>query len=255
MRRWYLLLPLGLVMLSCTPPVATCVPGQTSACFCLDGKVGAQQCLGDGTFEECQCRGGVEVDQGGGVADLRDPNPTDPGDMKTEDLRPSDDLRPADEDLRMVPVDMIMPADMTMLADMIMPIDMIMPVDMSVPDMTMPVDMSVPDMTMPDLAVPRDMAMCMATKPVGDTCTRACECTGPSSRCLAELDFGAPITMPGRYCSNDACDVLDSATTCGTGGVCVDPLFDGNTLCLKRCMRGGCRMDYACVNLRSAPWS
>ena len=45
-----------LTLLACGQPAPSrCVTGQTVACACVDGKMGAQACQADGTFGVCQC--------------------------------------------------------------------------------------------------------------------------------------------------------------------------------------------------------
>lgn len=44
-----------LTLLACGPSSSRCVAGQTVACACVDGKMGAQACQADGTFGVCQC--------------------------------------------------------------------------------------------------------------------------------------------------------------------------------------------------------
>jgi hypothetical protein len=81
------------------PTTATCVPGRTEACACVDGTMGAQECTEDGRFGECRCAeppdsglpvdagtthdsGGPAVDGGrddGGVRDEDASVPTDGG--------------------------------------------------------------------------------------------------------------------------------------------------------------------------------
>lgn len=67
-ERTWLKLPLAALLLalistSCgsqsesTP--ASCVPGKTEACACAGGRIGAQQCLGNGGFGPCECQGGA----------------------------------------------------------------------------------------------------------------------------------------------------------------------------------------------------
>ncbi len=44
--------------------VATCIPGASVACACVDGETGAQICLADGTFGACACAGTGTADGG-----------------------------------------------------------------------------------------------------------------------------------------------------------------------------------------------
>lgn len=43
-----------------------CIPGQSLACACVDGRTGAQTCQDDGTFAACTCAGGGSEADGGG---------------------------------------------------------------------------------------------------------------------------------------------------------------------------------------------
>jgi hypothetical protein len=80
------LLPL-LMVVACAQTPARCVPGQSAACACPEGRTGAQICGPDGTFGACTCQGGDDRDQGGtrdlrgeerdlrgGTSDLREPD-------------------------------------------------------------------------------------------------------------------------------------------------------------------------------------
>ncbi|MDP2269628.1 MAG: hypothetical protein Q8N23_10320 [Archangium sp.] len=48
--------------------VNTCIPGKTEACACTDGRVGAQICRGNGTFEPCSCTASQDAGRDGGDA-------------------------------------------------------------------------------------------------------------------------------------------------------------------------------------------
>ena len=48
--------------------VNTCIPGKTEACACTDGRVGAQICRGNGTFEPCSCTLSQDAGRDGGDA-------------------------------------------------------------------------------------------------------------------------------------------------------------------------------------------
>src|SRR5439155_25133204 len=81
-----------------------------------------------------------------------------------------------------------------------------------------------------------------------------CDCSGPKPTCVASIDTGNgdSLDFPQSYCSNTACTINDN-TTCGDEGVCGDFAGDGNALCYRRCSKGTCRTDYACMRIFTDP--
>ena len=52
-RTWLFLLSAFLI--GCHNDKASCTKGASIACACVDGKMGAQTCQGDGTYNACEC--------------------------------------------------------------------------------------------------------------------------------------------------------------------------------------------------------
>lgn len=60
----------GIVLLvGCGEDGSTCEVGQSIACACTDGRMGAQVCGSDGRFGECECTGATPTDAGAGSSD------------------------------------------------------------------------------------------------------------------------------------------------------------------------------------------
>lgn len=90
------------------------------------------------------------------------------------------------------------------------------------------------------------------TKSVGEACTNTtkCDCSGPKPTCAMQVSISDTdtATLTGGYCSNTAC-TIGQASTCGDEGTCTDYVGTGDALCLKKCGKGGCRPDYACLRV------
>jgi hypothetical protein len=63
----------------------TCVPGASDACFCTDGRMGAQTCQSDRTFDACVCTGSAAGGGAGGGTGGGSGGGTGGGDAGTSD--------------------------------------------------------------------------------------------------------------------------------------------------------------------------
>lgn len=84
---------------------------------------------------------------------------------------------------------------------------------------------------------------------VGDACTDATDCGGPSMVCRT-------TGFPDGYCTQEGCPSAGSTAGCpSSDSVCHDPAGPGTNYCVDRCptdeigTQGSCRPGYTCLDM------